>query len=86
MTARQFSQPARREPEGDLTVHLWHRGADPARINELQDTMLAHRPFRNAKLVIHEDTEQMQGCVVLTGDGSWRFDLPTFRLMCHDIL
>lgn len=86
MTAWQFQKPARLEPEGDLTVHLWHRGADPARITELQDTMLAHRPFRHAKLVIHEDLEQLPGSVVVEGDSSWRFDLPTFRLMVHDIL
>ena len=86
MTAWQFQKPARREPDGDLTVHLWHRGADPARVQELRDTMLAHRPFRHAKLVIHEDHEQQQGAVVLEGDGSWIFDLPTFRLMVHDIL
>ena len=70
----------------ELTVHLWHRGADPTRVQELRDTMLAHRPFRHAKLVIHEDGEQLPGCVVLEGDGSWRFDLPTFRLMVSDIL
>lgn len=86
MTAWQFQKPARLEPEGDLIVHLWHRGADPARIVELQDVMLAHRPFRHAVLVVHDDNEQLPGSVVVEGDGSWRFDLPTFRLMVHDIL
>ena len=86
MTAWQFSQPAKREPEGDLTVHLWHRGADPARIVELQDVMLAHRPFRHAVLVVHDDNEQLPGSVVVEGYSSWRFYLPTFRLMVSDIL
>jgi hypothetical protein len=86
MTAWQFQKPARREPEGTLIVHLWHRCADPTRVQELKDTMAAHLPFRQAQLVVHEDGEQLPGCVVLEGDGSWRFDLPTFRLMCHDIL
>lgn len=84
--ALTFQRLARIEPDVDLTVHLWHRGADPARIVELQDVMLAHRPFRHAKLVIHEDGEQLPGAVVIEGDLSWQFDLSTFRLMVSDIL
>jgi hypothetical protein len=82
----QFNRTRKPEPLGAITVHLWHRQPDPSKVMTLKATMKGTRGMSHASLVIHQDTEQQPGTVVIDGEDSWSFDLRLFRLMCHDIL
>jgi hypothetical protein len=71
---------------GAITVHLWHRQPDQAKVMTLKATMKATRGMSHARLVIHQDEEQQPGCVVIEGDDCAEFDLRLFRQMVNDIL
>ena len=83
--AFQFARPRKPEPLEAITVHLWHRQPDQAKVGALQATMKATRTMRHARLVIHQDEEQLPGCVVVEGDDCAEFDLRLFRQMVNDI-
>jgi hypothetical protein len=83
--AFQFARPRKPEPLGAITVHLWHRQPDQAKVMQLRDEMLATRSMRHAKLVVHADDEQQPGAVVIEGADAWEFDLRLFRQMVNDI-
>jgi hypothetical protein len=81
-----FNRTRKPEPVEAITVHLWHRQPDQAKVMQLRDEMLATKGMRHATLVIHDDTEQQPGCVVIEGLDCGDFDLKLFRQMVSDIL
>ena len=81
----QFNRTRKPEPVA-ITVHLWHRQPDPSKVMQLSDEMLATKGMRHATLVIHDDTEQHPGCVVIEGLSCGDFDLALFRQMVADTL
>lgn len=81
----QFNRTRKPEPVESVTVHLWHRQPDKSKVMALKDTMLSTRTMRHARLIVHDDGEQLPGTVVIDGEDSWSFDLRLFRQMVDDI-
>jgi hypothetical protein len=80
-----FNRTRKPEPVESVTVHLWHRKPDQAKVGALQANMKATRSMRHAELVINQDEEQQPGCVVIEGLDCGDFDLKLFRQMVNDI-
>ena len=82
----QLNRTRKPEPVESVTVHLWHRKPDQAKVGALQATMKGTRGMSHARLVLHQDEEQQPGCTVIEGDDCAEFDLRLFRQMVDDIL